>query len=149
MKESKLIRLDKTYLKEKFVEYNQLYFNNSLPKVPIFSIVNTPHLAGQYCVRWGKKNGVLQIIRHEIQIDENILWTEETLRSVLVHEMIHYYVEIKKKKPKRDGDFQHWGLFWVMKTKLNWKYNLHIKNRATESQFRGRLQCKLQFKSTP
>ena len=129
MKESKLITLDKTYLKEKFVEYNQLYFNNSLPKVPIFSIVNTPNLAGQYCARWGKKNGVLQIIRHEIQIDENILWTEEKLRSVLVHEMIHYYVEIKKKKPKRDGDFQHWGLFWIMKTKLNWKYNLHIKNR--------------------
>ena len=25
MKESKLITLDKTYLKEKFVEYNQLY----------------------------------------------------------------------------------------------------------------------------
>ena len=48
MKESKLITLDKTYLKEKFVEYNQLYFNNSLPKVPIFSIVNTPNLAGQY-----------------------------------------------------------------------------------------------------
>lgn len=135
-KESKLITLDKTYLKEKFVEYNQLYFNNALPKVPIFSIINTPNLAGQYCARWGKKNGVLQIIRHEIQIDENILWTEEKLRSVLVHEMIHYYVEIKKKKPKRDGDFQHWGLFWVMKTKLNWKYNLHIKNRATESQFR-------------
>ena len=129
MKETKLITLDKTYLKEKFVEYNQLYFNNSLPKVPIFSIINTPHLAGQYCARWGKKNGVLQIIRHEIQIDENILWTEEKLRSVLVHEMIHYYVETKKKKPKREGDFQHWGLFWVMKTKLNWKYNLHIKNR--------------------
>ena len=129
MKDSKVITLDKTYLREKFVEYNQLYFNNSLPKVPIFSIVNTPNLAGQYCARWGKKNGVLQIIRHEIQIDENILWTEEKLRSVLVHEMIHYYVETKKKKPKRDGDFQHWGLFWVMKTKLNWKYNLHIKNR--------------------
>ena len=61
MKESKLITLDKTYLKEKFVAYNQLYFNNALPKVPIFSIVNTPHLAGQYCARWGKKNGVLQI----------------------------------------------------------------------------------------
>ena len=53
MKESKLITLDKTYLKEKFVEYNQLYFNNALPKVPIFSIINTPHLAGQYCARWG------------------------------------------------------------------------------------------------
>ena len=45
MKETQLITLDKTYLKEKFVEYNQLYFNNSLPKVPIFSIVNTPNLA--------------------------------------------------------------------------------------------------------
>lgn len=126
---NKIINIDKQYLKEKFIEYNQLYFDNKLPKIPIFTIINSEILAGQYCARWGKKDGVLQIIRHEIQIVGNILWTEETLRSVLVHEMIHYYVETQKKKPKRDGDFQHWGLFWFIKTKLNWKYNLKIRNK--------------------
>jgi hypothetical protein len=131
MKENNRLNISKQYLKEKFIEYNKLYFDNKLPKVPIFTIINSKNLAGQYCAKWGKKDGVLQITRHEIQIDENILWTEETLRSVLVHEMIHYYVEIQKKKPKRDGDFQHWGLFWVMKTKLNWKYNLKIRNNGS------------------
>lgn len=130
MKDNNILNINKQYLKEKFIEYNQLYFNNLLPKIPIFSIVNTPNLAGQYCSRWGKKDGILQITRHEIQIDENILWTEETLRSVLVHEMIHYYVETKKKKPKRDGDFQHCGLFWFIKIKLNWKYHLKIRNNG-------------------
>jgi hypothetical protein len=130
-REDNIIQIDKAYLKEEFIEYNQLYFDNKLPKVPIFTIINTRNLAGQYCSRWRRKDGVLQIVRHEIQIDENILWTEETLKNVLVHEMIHYYVETKKKKPSRDGDFQHWGLFWLLKMKLNWKYNLKIRNNAT------------------
>jgi hypothetical protein len=125
------MQIDKAYLKSKFLEYNRLYFNSEL-KTPIFTLIDSPNLAGQYCARWGRRNGVMQLIRNEIQIEQKVLWTEQTLRSVLVHEMIHYYVETKKTKPCRNGDFQHWGLFWRIKVRLNWKYGLKIRNRDTD-----------------
>ena len=129
-KEEPIIEISKEFVKEKFKEYNDLYFNGQL-KMPIITLIQSDVLAGQFCAKWGKRNGVLQLIRKEIQIVENIVWTEDSLRNVLVHEMIHYYVETKKVKPKREGDFQHWGLFWKMKIKLNWKYGLHITNKYT------------------
>ena len=58
MKENNIINITKQYLKEKFIEYNKLYFDNKLPKIPIFTIINSKNLAGQYCAKWGKKDGV-------------------------------------------------------------------------------------------
>ena len=132
------MHLTKSILKQKFQEYNQLYFDGELP-MPIFSLIQSDRLAGQFCARWGRRDGVLQLVRKEIQIVENIQWTERDLRAVMVHEMIHYYVELRKKKPRRDGDFQHWGLFWWMKVRLNWRYHLGIRNSASHLQLTSHL----------
>lgn len=119
------------YLKEKFKKYNHLYFNDIL-KLPVFSFECKDHIAGEFRCRFVRKDGQWKLTHKRIHINGNILWNEQTLRSVLIHEMIHYYVQLHKKVPSRDGDFQHWGLFWLMKVKLNWKYGLNIKNNYFE-----------------
>lgn len=121
------IEITKEFVKEKFKEYNELYFNGEL-KMPIITLIDGTKYAGRFLC---KRNSKYELIRKEIQIAENIYWTLTDFRNVLVHEMIHYYVHTKDKCPL-SGDFQHWGLFWRMKVKLNWKYGLHIKNRDTQ-----------------
>jgi len=127
-KKEPTIEITKEFVKEKFKEYNELYFNGEL-KMPTIKLIDGTKYAGCFSCRHNKTTG--KMYQQEICIGENIIWTLRDFRSVLVHEMIHYYVHYKRNKQKRDGDFQHWGLFWKMKVKLNWKYGLHIRNKAT------------------
>lgn len=126
-------------LKELFKKYNKLYFDNKL-MLPTFSLECNDNIAGEFRYRFIKKDGQCTLGRKVIHINGNIIWNEQTLRSVLIHEMIHYYVQLHKKEPSRDGDFQHWGLFWVTRLKLNWKYNLDIRNNYFFLKLKNRNQ---------
>ena len=126
-------------LKELFKKYNKLYFDNNL-MLPTFSLECNDNIAGEFRYRFIKKGGQWTLGRKVIHINGNIIWNEQTLRSVLIHEMIHYYVQSRKKEPSRDGDFQHWGLFWITRLKLNWKYNLDIKNNYFFLKLKNRNQ---------
>lgn len=126
------IDITKEFVKEKFKEYNELYFNGEL-KMPKITLIDGTKYAGRFLC---KRNSNYELIRKEIQIADNISWNLNDFRNVLVHEMIHYYVHIKDKQPL-SGDFQHFGLFWKMKIKLNWKYGLHIKNRDTHLKLKN------------
>ena len=81
------MEITKQLLKQKFEEYNKLYFNNELPKCT-FSYNYMRYAFGTYTTHT-KSNG--QKIGH-IRISKSIDLDEDMLRDLLVHEMIHHYV---------------------------------------------------------
>ncbi|MGM9746450.1 MAG: SprT-like domain-containing protein [Paludibacteraceae bacterium] len=127
------IDITKEFVKEKFKEYNELYFNGEL-KMPKITLIDGTKYAGTFTCRHNKTTG--KLYEQEIGIAYNVLWNIKTFENTLVHEMIHYYVNTKEVNPLK-GDFQHCGLFWKMKIKLNWKYGLHIKNRDTHLKLKN------------
>ena len=81
------MEITKELLKQKFEEYNKLYFNNELPMCR-FTYTYMRDVFGRYMTSTtpkGKKIG-------HIWISKSIDLDEEMLRELLVHEMIHHYV---------------------------------------------------------
>ena len=96
------MQLTKWILHQKFDEYNKLYFEGRLGKCE-FSFLNKINSAyGRYDRQKtsdGKENS-------RICLGRCITWNEERLREILVHEMIHMYIETVEKK-HFDGIFGH------------------------------------------
>ena len=88
------MEITKELLKQKFEEYNKLYFNNELAMCR-FTYIYMRDVFGRYTTNItakGEKIGHIWISR-SIELDE------EMLRDLLVHEMIHHYVRTNE-KPK-------------------------------------------------
>ena len=77
-----MIQIVKDELQRRFEEYNRFYFNEKLKK-PRFKFIMAKKPYGSCHVN--KK-------RCEIWISKYVKWTDETLKNVLIHEMIHQYV---------------------------------------------------------
>ena len=75
------MEVNKAVIKDLYKEYNKLYFNGVLSLCDCHYI--KIHALGLYTNQNGKG---------KIWINNHVDWTEETLRQVLVHEMIHHYV---------------------------------------------------------
>lgn len=71
------------YLSRYFDIYNVKYFNNILPR-PLFELINTKYLLGQYCPS--------SIGAHKIRISKAYEGAEVFFQNTLIHEMIHYYL---------------------------------------------------------
>ena len=80
------MKITKEDLKVRFDEYNHQYFNSVLPQCE-FSVIKLSCL-GRYMFSSGQ-NGKR---KYRIRLTSDVNWTEETLRDVLIHEMIHHYV---------------------------------------------------------
>ena len=97
------MKITKELIKKKFKEYNDKYFNSILPKCE-FSACKL-HCFGQYTCAKSKSSK-----RNRIWITTDVDWTEETLKDVLIHEMIHHYVTTVDGCELFDG-FSWYGLF--------------------------------------
>ena len=98
------MKLTKDDLKVRFDEYNRLYFDSVLPRCE-FSVIKLSCL-GSYMFSSGK-NGKR---KYRIRLTSDVNWTEESLRDVLIHEMIHHYVVAIDGCKGIDG-FSWYGLF--------------------------------------
>lgn len=98
------MKITKDDLKVRFDEYNRLYFDSVLPQCE-FSVIKLSCL-GRYMFSSGKKGKR----KYRIGITSDVNWTEETLRDVLIHEMIHHYVIAIDGCKDIDG-FSWYGLF--------------------------------------
>lgn len=76
------MEVNKKILKALYREYNKLYFDN------ILSPCDCHYIKLDAFGRYTNQNG-----KGKIWITTDVDWTEETLRKVLVHEMIHHYVK--------------------------------------------------------
>ena len=116
------MKINKTLIKEKFNEYNKLYFNSELPKCEI-RIKSAYRYYGLFECKYHEK--YKKATFKTITISDLYDYTDENLRDVLVHEMIHYYL-IQKRKLFKDS-FNHGPEFQKMVKEFNEKYNLNIK----------------------
>lgn len=85
--ETPSLDITKDLLKEKYDEYNKMYFNGILPKCKFCFILPT-NLGGY---SYDKTSNGYQ---HRIGICKNVIyWDNAILKEVLIHEMIHLYVQ--------------------------------------------------------
>ena len=93
-------------LEYRFNEYNKLYFDDKLYYCKMLTAHSTCAV-GWYVYNNKKKDGMLC---GTIYIANNVDWTEEMLKEVIIHEMIHHYVAQIDGHPHCDG-FSWYGLF--------------------------------------
>lgn len=115
---------NKEDVKVLFKKYNMLYFENKL-RTPKFSTFIGKTALGEFFYNDNTKLYVISIAR-------NVDWTEEGLRNVMVHEMIHYYLKIKYNKTG------HGSAFKKIMNEMNEKYGLNIKIIVPEIDFIGK-----------
>ena len=121
------MKITKEDLKVRFDEYNRQYFDSVLPRCE-FSVIKLSCL-GRYMFSSGK-NGKR---KYRIRLTSDVNWTEESLRDVLIHEMIHHYVVAIDGCKGIDG-FSWYGLFGhgkrfrrqVRRIKRQFGQNIHI-----------------------
>lgn len=102
-------------LRKLFIEYNEKYFDGflTMPKISTYIGVNS---MGVFSVReWKTK------IEQEISIARNFKLTDEELRDLLLHEMIHQYVY------KKYGKINHGKDYKRLKNELNKNYGFDIR----------------------
>ena len=125
------MEITKELLKQKFEEYNKLYFNNELPMCT-FSYNYMKDAFGRYATHTksnGRKVG-------NIRISKSMDLDEEMLRQLLVHEMIHHYVHTID-GVSFDGFFCHGWHFVRQIKRIEKEYGLEIKVCYPEWRFKG------------
>lgn len=116
-----MIQIVKDELQRRFEEYNRFYFNEKL-NTPRFKFIMAKKPYGSCHV---------DKMRCEIWISKYIKWTDETLKNVLIHEMIHQYVYEVLYGCKYTL-FPHGIRFHYVRWRLNKKYNLKIGKISIE-----------------
>ena len=114
------MKITKEDIKFLFKEYNKLYFDGVLPSCKCHGLREKSCL-GRYTY-FRKSNGKYE---GSIWIAYYVDWTEETLREVVVHEMIHHYVQTIE--GRRGGLFGHNWRFHRQMRRLKKNYGLVIK----------------------
>lgn len=106
-------------LQELFAEYNRLYFHNKLTP-PAFKLGSWSYGSIEGSYRRTKEGAPLISIRNT----KKLKWTPERLKDVLIHEMLHYYMD---RNWFLDFDSGLHLLCWqTMRLYLNLRYGLHI-----------------------
>lgn len=124
----KLKNGEEVWLADLYDEYNQLYFNGKLRKCRLYTYKGRRSFGLFIGKRW-KNNGY--IYKLSIGIAKNVDWTIEDLRDVLVHEMVHVYLNCQKNPPKR----QHGKEFKAFCRPLEAKYGLNLTRKLKHLDF--------------
>ena len=115
------MKVTKELIKELYKKYNKMYFNGEL------SMCDCHYIKLDKCTygRYTNKQDDDGTVHGKIWITNDVDWTEEILREVIVHEMIHHYVKSIKKKNEYLF-FKHGFQFRKKMRQLNTEFNLGI-----------------------
>lgn len=127
----------KTDLKERFDKYNTMYFGGRLGKCTFHWMSPNGGDYGEY-VPQPTKNGIVS----KIGVARNTYWTEENLRELLVHEMVHMYI-ITVEGKRFDGILGHGSRFRAHCKRLKKDYGLRIHKHGDYGYIRKELRPKL------
>ena len=126
---------DYNTMPEMFWECNQQYFGHRL-RTPKFGLMHSYRYLGRFEHRWGEKNKPVKKRHMVILMSDYFDFDEETFRSIMVHEMIHYYLYLNDSSEcSVFGRFlrlfgfknsDHGPEFMEMAQKLNKQYGLNI-----------------------
>ena len=100
-----------------FQEYNENYFNGELP-FPQFKIRHSYRTLGYFSCEYDSEG----MFNQSIEISDNYDYTNDQLRDILVHEMIHYYLAYKGIDPH----CHHGKDFKNMADEFNKTYGMNI-----------------------
>jgi len=118
-------------LEKKFDECNKIYFNNGLP-YPFFSIFCKKKPFAKFTYLKKKKNGENVLVYKKISVSNYYDFTEEQLRDIIVHEMIHYFIAYNDIKDNKE----HGKIFLSIAERLNSEFGLNIEKTRTSSYLR-------------
>ena len=104
------------FLEERFGEFNQTFFGDALPPIPILPS-DVKSYAGMYVHR-RRTSGVTRQIKINVRMDLPC----EVYEDTLLHEMIHYAIDLSGKR----DDAPHGTLFRQMMQMINEKGDRHI-----------------------
>lgn len=109
------MKITETWLHEWFIFFNKKYFSSILP-YPTFRITMARTYLGQYSVTYKSIFDKTTIkVEKTITISNFYDLEEKVFQSVLLHEMIHYYINYKKIKDTS----KHGKVFREMMKSLN------------------------------
>ena len=110
--------LDKFNLMAYFTKFNNEYFSGILP-FPEFKLRKSYNILGYFSCRYNDDYSMYDCV---LEISNRYDYTEEQLRNIMVHEMVHYYLAYTGE----DVKMEHGKKFISMASKLNKKYYLNI-----------------------
>ena len=110
-----------------FAQYNIKYFESELP-FPKFKIMHSYRTFGEYSCRTCPEGHFGDVI----SISDNYDYTEDQLRDIIVHEMIHMYLM----HFGIDRKCSHGKAFKNMMTDLNIRYGLNISVQTDFSEYK-------------
>ena len=126
---------DYNTMPQMFWECNQQYFGHQL-RTPKFGLMHSYRYLGRFEHRWGEKNKPVKKRHMVILMSDYFDFDEEIFRSIMVHEMIHYYLYLNDSSEcSVFGRFlrlfgfknsDHGPEFMEMAQKLNEQYGLNI-----------------------
>ena len=111
----------KELLKELFAEYNTLYFDNKLGKCDFSFFSKKLSYLGWYCAKEDRKGRP----NDKIWIGTSVIWTEDLLQRILIHEMIHMYVN-RVEGHKHDGILGHGWRFRRQCRRIRKNYGIEV-----------------------
>ena len=118
------------YLTELFWECNKKYFDNSLP-TPYIELFDSVNKIARFEYYKNKKGSKKPIKNQIIKFTKNYDFDKNTIRDIMVHEMIHYYIAWNRIKDNK----AHGKQFMKMAEEYNQKYGLSIKVTIDVSPF--------------
>lgn len=129
----KYIKVTKAELERRFNQYNDLYFDGQLPQPKRFELWT----CSKKCVGWVRGYWNKWGAKYETFFHINARcynWTDENLKSVMLHEMIHMAIK-DYLRPVRWWQWifppkQHDSEFIEYMNSLNEKYGLNITVKA-------------------
>lgn len=110
------------FIEQKFKEYNAMIFKNSLPPLPI--MLSRARTSLGQCAYTKRRTvfGTIEKYDFKLRISTAFDLPQKMLEDVIIHEMIHYYIDYNKIKDTS----AHGRVFKQMMNDINTAFNRHI-----------------------
>lgn len=120
--------IGKSNIKALFFYYNETYFGGVLP-IPEVKVTHSYNVLGQFVCYITNDNEHYDEV---LSVSDTYDYTEDQLRDIIVHEMIHYYLV----HVKMDLKCSHGKAFKDMADDFNIRYGMNITSTADLDQYK-------------
>ena len=124
------MKITKELIKERFDEYNQIYFSGVLGKCRFYLLPKSQSILGKYNGQEDKNGKPID----RIGIGTSVIWNEELFKRVLIHEMVHMY-NTRIDKCRLDGVLGHGRRFRREARRLKEEFGIDIDTRNMKIEF--------------
>ena len=120
------------YIEQKFDEFNRLMFEGKLPKLPVVLSDAKTFLGKCDYKQRRRKDGTIEKYDFKLRINTRCDLPEQEVEDTIIHEMIHYYIEVNQLKDTSS----HGQLFMHIMNNINEKFgrNITVSFKSTREQ---------------